>query len=128
MTDEQQERLIRAFEASASAQIRIAQSLESLHGTAQAAIRHQWPDQRPPREAVVTRVPTEADKVRETQTGNAKSTDEWLNEVIGDEREFVGEREREWLVEQERSKQDSAKQGGTPNPQDASPETPKGEV
>lgn len=95
MTAEQEERLVASWEA-------IAQGLGSLNETARSAIAKQWPEAKPVREAVISRIPTPEDKIK-TQTGNTDgSVSEWLSEF--DEEEELGPREKQFLASQVASK------------------------
>lgn len=89
------ERLVVAFES-------IAQSLEGIYETKQREFAKRWPEPKPVREAVVTRIPTEEDQIREAQGVDGKSLEEWL-QIPGDDAEFIGEREREFLEEKRRN-------------------------
>jgi hypothetical protein len=91
MTKEQEERLVASWEA-------IAKGLGDLNETARSAIAKQWPKTRKPREAIITRIPSAEDKIKQ-QTGNTDGpVDEWLGEF--DAEEEIGPREREFLAAQ----------------------------
>lgn len=83
------ERLVVTFES-------IGKSLEGLHEEAKRAGSRYWPEPREPREAIVTRIPTEEDKAKENQgrIDESVSIDDWLD--FGNPEELWGEREREW--------------------------------
>ena len=91
MTKDQDERLVASFE-------RIASAIEGIHGSSRTAIRKLWPE-RTLKEVVVTRVPTEEDRIRERQGASNKPVTEWLSESFGGEEEFIGVRERAFLEE-----------------------------
>jgi hypothetical protein len=95
MNDDLFERLVVAFES-------IAQSLVGINDTKQREFAKQWPEPRPIREAVVSRIPTEEDIIREAQGIDGKSLEEWL-QIPGEDAEFIGERERAFLEEQKRN-------------------------
>jgi hypothetical protein len=95
MLSELDERFVLAVE-------HIAAALEGLHVTRQKEFERQFPDPQRFREAVVTRVPTEEERIREAQGSSANTIEEWLGEL--DEEEVIGLREREFL---ERSAQTS---------------------
>jgi hypothetical protein len=91
MTKEQEERLVIAWEG-------VAKGLGALHEIARTAIGKQWPESKPTREAVVSRLLTAEDKLKE-QTGNTDGPiQEWLEEF--DPEEEIGPREREFLAGQ----------------------------
>ena len=91
MTEDQEERLVSAWEG-------IAKGLGDLHEIARQAISKQWPEARPTREAVISRLPSAEDKIK-AQTGNTDGPiDEWLGEF--DPEEEIGPREREFLKNQ----------------------------
>ncbi len=115
MTDEQQERLVKAFEDMADAARRIARSHEGLELSAKKAVDSLWPEPKQPRQAVVSHVQTEEEKLRERQQGTEQSTPDWLN---GD---FIGERERAWIAEH--PKEEPAQQKSSPGPEATSPKT-----
>lgn len=88
MTKDQDERLVAAWEG-------LARGIGEVSETLRTAIAKQWPDAREPREAIISRIPTAEDKVKE-QTGNTDGPiDEWLGEF--DPEEEIGPREREFL-------------------------------
>ncbi len=108
MNDALLSRLVLSFES-------IAQSLSGLNATKQKEFAKQWPEPKPVREAVVTHIPTEEDKILEAQGVDGTSLQEWLSDE-----EFVGEREREFLEEKKRN---AGAQGATPEgPSSGSPE------
>lgn len=96
MTDDQLisfvERFVLCFERGASA-------LEVLSETYRRHIEKLYPERPERREAIVTRVQTEEDRIKEAQGASSKPLDRWLSEVEDEEegREFIGVREREWL-------------------------------
>jgi hypothetical protein len=108
MTDDQEmmfsERLVASFE-------RIATALEGLHETYRWQYKKQYPQRREVREAVVTRVQNEEDRIREAQGTDGRPIDRWLSEVEDEEEEggFAGVRERAWLDAQKRQ---VSRQGG----------------
>jgi hypothetical protein len=95
MLSEQDERFVRAVE-------QIAAALEGIHVTQRKEFERQFPDPQKFREAIVTRIPTEEERIREALGSSTNSLKEWLGE-LGEE-EIVGRREREFL---ERSAQTS---------------------
>jgi len=99
VTEDREERLVLAWEA-------LAAGLGALNEIARTAISKQWPDPREPREAVVTRLPTEEDKIKEKSGNTDIPLGEWLGEF--DPEEEIGPREREFLAAQsKRSKRAS---------------------
>ena len=96
MTDDQlnafAERFVLSFE-------KIGAALEGLNETYRRHYERSYPERREVREAVVTRVQTEEDRIREAQGSSSKPLDQWLSDVEDEEEghEFVGVREREWL-------------------------------
>ncbi len=82
MNDEFEERLVLAFE-------RIATALEGIHDQGQKAVGKLWPERKGPSEAIVSRVPTDEDKIREAHGASDKPIGEWLTDVD----EYVGPRE-----------------------------------
>ena len=103
MNDELFERLVLSFES-------IAQSLVGINETKQAEFAKRYPEQKVVREAIVTRLPNEEDKLLESQGIDGKPLEEWL-QIPEDESEFIGEREREFIEEQKRNA--SSKVDGT---------------
>lgn len=71
MTYEQDERLVVAFE-------QIAQALQGLHDTGQKEFAKRFPERKEPREAVVTRIPTAEDLIREDQGASDEPIEEWI--------------------------------------------------
>ncbi len=94
MTEDQQERLVAAWEG-------VARGLGELNETARRAISKQWPDSRERSDAIVTRIPTAEDKIR-AQTGNTtEPIEEWLSGFDDDDdKEEMGPREKEFLARQ----------------------------
>jgi hypothetical protein len=96
MTDDQlnsfTERFVLSFE-------KLALALEGLNETYRRQYASQYPERREVREAVVTRVQSEEDRIREAQGASSKPLSAWLSEVEDEEEEaeFIGVREREWL-------------------------------
>lgn|SRR5208337_445302 len=93
MTEDQAERLASAFD-------KIASALGGLHEEIRRAGKRYWPEPGPQREVVITRVPTEEDKIRERQGANI-STEEWLRNLGTPEEDdnSVGERSRQWIID-----------------------------
>lgn len=89
------ERLVASFE-------RIATALEGLNDSSRTTIRKLWPE-RVAKEAVLSRVLTEEDRIREQQgaTDN-RSIEEWLSEPFDGDNEFIGEREKAFLKDKQR--------------------------
>ena len=96
MTDDQlnsfAERFVLSFE-------KLALALEGLNETYRRQYASQYPERREVREAVVTRVQSEEDRIREAQGASSRPLSAWLSEVEDEEEEaeFIGVREREWL-------------------------------
>jgi hypothetical protein len=101
MTDEQVDRLVEAFE-------RMAGAAEGIYETQRREHEKRWPAAGERREAIVTRVPSEEDRIREEQGAGGGSLKDWLG--LEDE-EFAGVREREF-VEAERRRQQAAGSAG----------------
>jgi hypothetical protein len=87
------EKLVSAIEG-------IAKALGGLHEEAKQAGKRYWPEPREQREAVLSRVPTEEDRIKERQGAGANvPIEQWLTELgdpEGADSEYIGEREREW--------------------------------
>lgn len=92
MTNDFTERLVVAFES-------IAKSLAGIDESAKKAVSRVWPEPKEPRQAVVSRVATEEDRIREAQGSSTEPITEWLSEIK--EEPFIGEREKAFLEEQE---------------------------
>jgi len=85
------ERLVVCFES-------IAKSLEGLNESAKRAGTRYWPEFKQPREAVISRVPNEEDKIKEAQGASDKPISEWLGELgDSDDNEYIGERTKQWI-------------------------------
>ncbi len=95
MTDEQLDRALRLAERFVLSFERIAVSLSGLDDTYKKRFAKQYPE-REVRDAVISRVANEDDRLRESQGASSKPLNEWLAEDLADE-ESVGPREREWL-------------------------------
>ena len=92
MSDTALDRIAESFE-------RIATALEGIHEFSKKYATKHFPDARVPRDAVITRVPTEDDLIRESQGSSPKSLDDWLSELTEEveEEDIIGPREREFL-------------------------------
>jgi len=101
MTNEQEERLVMAFEL-------IAQSMAGIHETKRKEFEKRWPSPGERREAVVTRVLSEEDRIREKHGEEGGSIADWL----GLEEEFIGVREKEFIKSDARRKQVGGTAGG----------------
>jgi len=71
MNRDQTERLVVAFE-------KIATELGRANDTAIKAFEKQWPERKEFREAIVTRVPTEEDIIKENQGASDEPISEWI--------------------------------------------------
>jgi hypothetical protein len=95
MNEEVIERLAASFD-------KIALSLEGLHNEVSKAGKRYWPEPGQQKEAILSRVPTEEDKIRERQgIDDGKTIDEWLSDLGDPEGEagIVGERSRQWVID-----------------------------
>lgn len=91
MNSKQEERLVAAWEG-------VAQKLGDINETFKAAVSKQWPEPKPVREAIISRIPTPEDKIKK-ETGNTDGpVDEWLGEFDPDEE--IGPREKAYLDNQ----------------------------
>jgi hypothetical protein len=110
MTDDQMNAFVERFVLSFE---KIGTALEGLDETYRRHLDKLYPARAERREAVVTRVQTEEDRIREAQGSSAKPLDQWLSEVEEEEeeREYIGVRERVWLDGQKR-KQTEEKPAG----------------
>ena len=90
--DELSERFVVCFES-------IAKSLEGLNESAKRAGTRYWPEFKQPREAVISRIPNEEDKIKEAQGASDKPITEWLGELgePEDDTEYLGERTKQWI-------------------------------
>lgn len=88
---------------------KIAESLEGLHEIERNKFRRQFPERREVREAILTRVPTEEDRIRENIGGQSGiGLDQWLSgaeeESDSEQEEDIGAHEREWLQQNQPSR------------------------
>jgi hypothetical protein len=79
----------RAMERVANALESIAESLAAWCILSQARFDRDYPAKREPRDITLTRIPSEEDKIKESQGATEETTDEWLD---------IGPRERELLA------------------------------
>ena len=114
MTAQQEERLVAAVEA-------IATALTGIDDTHQKQFAKQWPEPKVPREAIFSRIPNEEDRLREQHGGADESLEQWFD--LGQE-EATGPREREFLGRETAGAQTGAVDG----PDGCSTETPEGEA
>jgi uncharacterized membrane protein len=103
MMTELEERFVAAFE-------QIAEALAGIDDTQKRQFAKQWPEPGKKREAVITRVPTEEDLIREEQGASDEPIEEW-----------IGLREREFIERQAGSATTEERESGG-----GSFETPEG--
>ena len=109
MNEYLEERFVLSFE-------KIASALEGIHGELRKAGNRYWPEPRPQREAVLSRIPNEEDKAKESLGIDGKPIKEWLADLDIPEEDdgIIGERTAQWLRDHPKEKQAS----------DAGPEAP----
>ena len=81
---------------------KIAVALEGLHEEARKAGKRYWPEPGQQKEAIISHVPTEEDRIRERQgIDEGKPIDEWLSDLGDPEGDagIVGERSRQWIID-----------------------------
>lgn len=88
MTADQEERFVVAFEG-------IAEALKGIDETQKQQFRKRWPDPKERRDAIITRVPTAEDLIREAHGAGDEPVQDWLN--LPEEGEWIGVREREYI-------------------------------
>ena len=101
MKDELIERLALSFD-------KIAKALEGLHEEARKSGKRFWPEPGQQKEAVLSRVPTEEDKIKELQgSGDDIPINQWLEDLGDPEGDagIVGERSRQWVIDHPPEKQ-----------------------
>ncbi len=120
MTNDQEERLVLAFE-------QIAIALTGIDGTQQRQFAKQWPKRKKVREAVVTRIPSEEDRIREQHGSGTQPIEQWYSDLCEEDEagnETIGPREREF-----RRRQAAGTQTACENlPAGSGAETPEGEA
>ena len=99
MTTELDERLVAAFE-------QIAEALAGIDDTQKKQFVRQWPEPGKRREAIVTRVPSEEDLIREEQGASDEPIEEW-----------IGLREREYIKRQAGSQAAEKRESGSGSPE-----------
>lgn len=104
MLSELEVRLVHAVE-------QIAAALEGIHVTRQKEFERKFRDPQKFREAIVTRVPTEEERIREALGTSTNSLEEWLGE-LGEE-ELIGVREREFLERSSKAYKTEEKSSGS---------------
>jgi hypothetical protein len=117
MTEEQEERIVSAFE-------QIATALTGIYDTKEKQFAKQWPERKEAREAVYSRVPNEEDLIREQLGASNEPLEEWL--TVPEEEGYIGEREKEFLAKQaaatastqETSSEDQQGRGSIETPED----------
>jgi len=110
--EQREERIVVAFEL-------MAEALKGIYETEQKRFLRQFPEPKEMREAVVTRVPTEEDRIRELHGASDEPIEEW----IGFSEEYIGTREKEFLEAQARAA--SAKPPLAEGPDGAGAEAPE---
>lgn len=99
MSPDQEAALYSIVERVAISFEKIAWSLEGLYGIQKQRFAREYPE-REHRDAVVSRVPTDEDRIRSAQGQSDKSIGEWLGDL--GESEYVGSREREFIEAKKR--------------------------
>jgi len=96
MTDDQINAFAERFVLSCE---KVAAALEGLNETYRQHHKKLFPERKEVRDAVMTRVPTREDKIREEQGASAAPLADWLSDIEREEEEAedIGVREREWL-------------------------------
>lgn len=94
MTEDQDERIVAAIEKIADAYDFMAGSLEAIATTIAQHHAKTFPSRRTPAEATISRVPTDEDKLKETQGATGETLKDW---TTLDEEEEIGPREKAWL-------------------------------
>ncbi len=109
MEKDQAERLMLAVEQMALAFSIMAHNLAGINETQRKEFEKRWPAPGERREAIVTRVLNEEDRIREVQGTGGGTLQDWLGL---DEEEFIGVREREFIKAETRSQQPGGAAGG----------------
>ena len=138
----QEERIAYAFERMAQAFERIAEALEGIDETKQREYAKRWPAPGERREAVVTHVPSEIDRIRAEHGASSKPIERWYSAIEDEDEseggaggeaktgpgreEFIGRREREFLAAQQRLA--GAQAAGEGGPAGAGAEAAEGEA
>lgn len=106
MTEDQNERLVLAYE-------KLAEALVTLNDTGKRFYNSVFPEQHGPREAIVSHVPSEEDRLLEDQGAtDRRPIREWLGGIpIDDPDEDIGPREREFL-ERQKAKENAGPKTG----------------
>jgi hypothetical protein len=101
VTEDQIERLVLSFG-------KIASALEGLHEEVKKAGTRYWPERKEQREAILTRVQTEEDKIKKIQgiADESISITQWLDigDPEGEDEGIVGERSRQWRIDHPKEK------------------------
>jgi hypothetical protein len=103
MTEDQEERLVVAFE-------QIATALRGIHDTEEKQFGKQWPERKEVRQAVYSRIPNEEDRIREEQGAGDSSQpiEDWYSDL---DAAGIGDREREFLNAQATARAQAAGEG-----------------
>jgi hypothetical protein len=72
---------------------KIADALAGIDETQRQEFAKRFPEPKEPRDAVVTRIPTEEDRIREEHGSSDGTVEDWLNLT-----EEIGPRERDYLA------------------------------
>ena len=92
MNGKQDERFVLACEA-------IAEGLKGIHEELRKAGNRYWPEPKPQRESIVSRIPNEEDKAKESLGLDGKPLTAWLTLEDEDDEDdgAIGERTKQWL-------------------------------
>jgi hypothetical protein len=92
MNENHGERLIVSFES-------IAEALKGICDELKRAGTKFWPDPKPQRESVVSRVPTDEDRAKESLGQDAKPIETWIKWIDEPEEDdgAIGERSKQWI-------------------------------
>lgn len=88
MTSDQEERFISAFERMAEAFDFMAGSVAAISKTLEKDHHRSFPTKKPPKEATITHILTEEERLREDQGASDEPIEKWAN---------LGEREKAYL-------------------------------
>ena len=89
----------------------IAKALEGLHDELRKAGTRYWPQPKPQREVVVSRIENDEDRAKKSLGEDGKEINEWLDDLgdpEGEDPAIIGERTRKWIEEHKETPKVSA--------------------
>ena len=83
-----------SIDADERAMEKLARSMERIATVMENRYAQEYPEKRDVRDATITRIPNEEDRIRENHGASSQPLEEWINELGPREREVLGKETR----------------------------------